>query len=590
VLTLFLACFPSATLADETWYTRNNVKIRQSASETSKQLAIIRGGETLTVTGKSGNWYAIRYGSYKGYIRSDLLVQLTRSGYIPLELGNECPQVKEVQNRLYELGYFTGKRDGEFMEDTEDAVKAFQKRNGIKADGIAGGETQRTMFAASAKAAAGQTTSGSSALTPIIDLPTVSAPASVDGVTAENPMKKGETSAQIKTMQTRLRELGYLETEPNGIFGSITEAAVKKFQTANGLTADGKVGPATLTAMNSASAIPAVGTVTSTPTATATSATLKRGDSGAAVKSFQQLLRNLGYITFSPDGVFGSGTETAVVEFQKKNGLTADGKVGSATLAKMSSSSAVPKATATPTSTPSETTTLKRGDSGAEVTKMQKRLKELGYISFSADGEFGSGTRDGVMAFQKNNGLKNDGVAGPTTLSLLYSSLAKKAGTSSGSSSGSSGTSGSTSVGKVRLLHFFNDVKPKYPSGTVVTVTDPITGVQWKLRFMSMGRHADSEPLTAADTTTMNKAFGGIETWTPKAVYVTFPDGVTSLATMHNVQHLSGSLSNNNFDGHLCVHFLRDMEECRKMDPNYGVQHQNAIRKAWKALTGETVN
>ena len=41
---------------------------------------------------------------------------------------------------------------------------------------------------------------------------------------------------------------------------------------------------------------------------------------------------------------------------------------------------------------------------------------------------------------------------------------------------------------------------------------------------------------------------------------------------------------------HLCVHFLRDMDECQKNDPNYGVQNQNAIRKKWKELTGITVN
>ena len=86
----------------------------------------------------------------------------------------------------------------------------------------------------------------------------------------------------------------------------------------------------------------------------------------------------------------------------------------------------------------------------------------------------------------------------------------------------------------------------------------------------------------------MNKAFG-TTTWTPKAVYVRLPDGTWTLATTHNTPHDSQSIKDNNFDGHLCVHFLRDMAECEANDPNYGVTHQKAIRSAWKSMTGQTV-
>ncbi|MPN15785.1 hypothetical protein SDC9_163121 [bioreactor metagenome] len=58
---------------------------------------------------------------------------------------------------------------------------------------------------------------------------------------------------------------------------------------------------------------------------------------------------------------------------------------------------------------------------------------------------------------------------------------------------------------------------------------------------------------------------------------------------MHNYPHLSGSISNNGFGGHLCIHFLRDLEETQKVDPNYGMQNQRAIRNAWKSMTGEDV-
>ncbi len=58
---------------------------------------------------------------------------------------------------------------------------------------------------------------------------------------------------------------------------------------------------------------------------------LKVGSSGSDVKTLQTKLKRWGYYTGSIDGVFGSGTKRAVVSFQKKNGLTADGVVGPAT-------------------------------------------------------------------------------------------------------------------------------------------------------------------------------------------------------------------------------------------------------------------
>ena len=50
------------------------------------------------------------------------------------------------------------------------------------------------------------------------------------------------------------------------------------------------------------------------------------------------------------------------------------------------------------------------------------------------------------------------------------------------------------------------------------------------------------------------------------------------------------SIKDNNFNGQNCVHFLRDMDECAKNDPSYGVKNQKAIRENWKRLTGETVD
>ena len=63
--------------------------------------------------------------------------------------------------------------------------------------------------------------------------------------------------------------------------------------------------------------------------------TYQRGSTGSTVRQIQTKLKSWGYYSGSVDGVFGSGTERAVRAFQKKNGLTVDGKAGPKTLAAM---------------------------------------------------------------------------------------------------------------------------------------------------------------------------------------------------------------------------------------------------------------
>ena len=60
------------------------------------------------------------------------------------------------------------------------------------------------------------------------------------------------------------------------------------------------------------------------------------------------------------------------------------------------------------------------GASGDEVTRLQQRLKDLGYLNSKVDGKYGGGTKRAVISFQRRNGLKTDGVAGETTLAKLY--------------------------------------------------------------------------------------------------------------------------------------------------------------------------
>ena len=66
---------------------------------------------------------------------------------------------------------------------------------------------------------------------------------------------------------------------------------------------------------------------------------------------------------------------------------------------------------------------LEVGSSGANVTKVQNRLIQYGYMTGSADGKYGEKTRDAVIWFQKKNSLKADGVVGSATAAALGLSL-----------------------------------------------------------------------------------------------------------------------------------------------------------------------
>jgi peptidoglycan hydrolase-like protein with peptidoglycan-binding domain len=191
------------------------------------------------------------------------------------------------------------------------------------------------------------------------------------------------------------------------------------------------------------------------------------------------------------------------------------------------------------------------------VTALQKALISLGYLKGSADGKFGAQTRQAVIDFQKANRLTADGLAGKKTLTLLENGKGNSSGSGSSSGSSSSASSGSSqsggtpssgktasgpSGGSVRLLHWFDNIKPNLRNGQTLYIYEPSSGQGWNLRIYSCGRHCDAEPRTAEDTASMLKAFGGTNTWSQKAVYVKLPDGTWTIGSTHDKPHDSGSI------------------------------------------------
>ena len=242
-------------------------------------------------------------------------------------------------------------------------------------------------------------------------------------------LKRGDKSTAVFELTSRLVELGYL-IDPTTGYDDTVVAAVRQFQMNNGLAADGIAGNLTQTALYSVSAIAA--------NEASVYPTLVRGDKGLAlIYTLQQRLKDLGYYTIRVDGVYGSGTQRAVRDFQAVNGLAATGAADHATQTLLYSASAKPAGSQS-ADADGYAALSRSGRYDARVVPLQRRLKELGYLSGSVDGYFGSQTYRAVRNFQYRNGMTATGIADSYTQQVLYSAAAK---TASGSVSGTTAQS-----------------------------------------------------------------------------------------------------------------------------------------------------
>ena len=246
-----------------------------------------------------------------------------------------------------------------------------------------------------------------------------------------------DAGAYVVMLQNRLQELGYLPGVVDGQFGSATESAVLLFQETNDLTPTGIADDSTQSVLYSANAKTAP----------------KREVSGdAAVSLVQQMLIRNGFLFGYADGVVGDATETAVAEF--KNYIYETCK---ASYAAYATPVPTPAATLAPDEQPiamdvpvesndvngydGEITEdvikfasgehtfqpfqamLMKGTEGAEVWRVQRRLRQLKYL-YKPDGSFGSMTEYALKYFQRKNGLQESGVADEATQTLLFSEKA----------------------------------------------------------------------------------------------------------------------------------------------------------------------
>ena len=240
VALMLLGC--SSALADTATVTARKLILREKASSTSDALQTLPKGTKLEVLGKSGSWYKVTYGKYTGYVYKTY-VSVTKtassssssSSATRLEKGSTGSDVKDLQTKLKKLGYYDAYVDGDYGDTTVAAVKAFQKKYNLTADGVAGSETLKKLDSAYKNA---------------------------DSDKDDGSLRKGATGTAVKTLQTNLKKLGFYTAYVDGSFGSTTESAVKAFQKKYGLTADGVAGSATLKKIESAVASASSGKIT----------------------------------------------------------------------------------------------------------------------------------------------------------------------------------------------------------------------------------------------------------------------------------------------------------------------------------------
>lgn len=142
----------------------------------------------------------------------------------------------------------------------------------------------------------------------------------------QNPYLRGE---DIRQVQLALNRAGF-SIEADGVFGPGTAELVKQWQAQQGLTADGIVGAATRSALGVDGEnleATAATTLSIDPTILKLTNPPQRGNE---VRALQAALREQG-IRVGTDGVFGPDTDRAVKEYQRSQGMVADGMVGPAT-------------------------------------------------------------------------------------------------------------------------------------------------------------------------------------------------------------------------------------------------------------------
>ena len=271
-----------------------------------------------------------------------------------LRMGSRGNDVKEVQQQLSNRNLVRSSHiTGYYGPITYDAVKKFQGQNGLVVDGIVGPATRQKLNLS------GQVSGSDSQVQ----------------VAPNGLFKLGTSHPEVSNIQRRLKDLGhYTYSRITQYYGPITQEAVRSFQRANGLSVDGIAGPATLAKLGSSGGASNNSGNPSTPEKPATNSLLRLGTRGPQVSDVQRRLKELGFYKHSAiTEYYGSITQGAVREFQRANGLMADGIVGNATRGKLFGSDA--KSAPKDSAPPKKDDTPSRGDGASSESKADSLIE-----------------------------------------------------------------------------------------------------------------------------------------------------------------------------------------------------------------------
>lgn len=330
-----------------------------------------------------------------------------------LQQSVSANEVMALQNRLIQLGFFSGTVTGEYDLKTQTAVKLFEEACGQ----LPSGELNSTLKAL---------------------LNSENAPRFKNFAKQYANMLEGSSGENVQRMQERLVALGFATGTPNGEYGSATSASIKLFQSRNGLTENGVANAYTQAVLFSSFALDINGKILAViapvveepveevqETTINMEETLVLGSTGDDVSRLQERLTSLGYVS-SITGTYDNLTSRAVSAIQQDIGIeptgTADGNLLLFIYSSGAPNSGMPLFKQT-----SSMRILSINDSGDDVTNLQKRLWELGMLAKEsiADsvGTYNEATESAVRTVQSALDYEvSNGVASPALQCFLFSS------------------------------------------------------------------------------------------------------------------------------------------------------------------------
>ncbi|MEM7726287.1 MAG: peptidoglycan-binding protein [Cyanobacteria bacterium P01_A01_bin.45] len=318
-----------------------------------------------------------------------LSVLSTFSSAMALQKGDRGPSVSSLQQQLQKAGYYKAPITRVYDKRTEDAVRRFQKNAGIRIDGVAGVSTLqklenwRTTKPTAVKPKKPTVVKTSTAKKPVAKNTVAKAQSN-----SSKFLKRGNEGESVRILQERLRIANFYYGNATGIFGPITEGAVKRFQAAYNLDVDGVVGPQTNRKL------PPLGIggngqarAQNVAARKKNSDHLTQGDRGEAVRVLQAQLIKAGYLKGEPNGYFGSYTANAVKRFQAGNYLAASGIAGPTTRGKLYRS------------------INKTSSSEFNTLEIQRRLRVRGFYKGPLNGVLDKSTQKAIKQAQEFYGI-----------------------------------------------------------------------------------------------------------------------------------------------------------------------------------------